>query len=262
MTDGAGFQGVSWGVPGATYRTLAPARREIDSVSPGRYPKFAGIELVRSTRFPAEWQGDVITLDFRAHRVVRFKLSEQGSGFVTKEMPDLMRTTADSFRPIDVRLGPDGALYIADWSNPIIQHGEVDFRDPRRDKSHGRIWRVVARGGPAPARTDFTQLGNPALLDRLLSPNGYEQEQARRVLVERGAGRVLPDLDAWSERQSAELARLTALYARARRASARAAGCGARARDAAVGAGGGAGAHRAQSADGFAARLLALAHDQ
>ena len=213
LTDGAGFQGVSWGVPGATYRTLAPARREIDSISPGRYPKFASIELVRSTRFPADWQGDAITLDFRAHRVVRFKMSEQGSGFVTKEMPDLMRTTADSFRPIDVRLGPDGALYIADWSNPIIQHGEVDFRDTRRDKSHGRIWRVVAKGtAPAGAKTDFTKLDNPALLARLLSPNGYEQERARRVLVERGAEKVSPDLDGWTRKQTTEAARLTALW--------------------------------------------------
>jgi putative heme-binding domain-containing protein len=212
LTDGAGFQGVSWGVAGATYRTLAPARREIDSISPGRYPKFAGIEVVRSERFPADWQGDVITLDFRAHRVVRFKVTEQGSGFATKEMPDVMRTTADSFRPIDVRVGPDGALYIADWSNPIIQHGEVDFRDPRRDKSHGRIWRVAMVSAAPARRTDLTKAANTELLERLLSANGFEQEHARRVLVERGAERVASDLDAWTKRQSTETARLNALW--------------------------------------------------
>ncbi len=46
-------------------------------------------------------------------------------------------------------MGPDGAIYIADWYNPIIQHGEVDFRDPRRDHTHGRIWRVTAKGRAA-----------------------------------------------------------------------------------------------------------------
>jgi putative heme-binding domain-containing protein len=212
LTDGAGFQGVSWGVAGATYRTLAPARREIDSISPGRYPKFAGIEIVRSDRFPADWQGDVITLDFRAHRVVRFKVSDQDSGFVTKEMPDVMRTTADSFRPIDVRMGPDGAFYIADWSNPIIQHGEVDFRDPRRDKSHGRIWRVSMKGAAPRAKTDFAKLKNEELLDRLLSPNGYEIESARRVLVERGAENVFSAVVAWKNRQTTELGKLNALW--------------------------------------------------
>ena len=45
-------------------------------------------------------------------------------------------------------MGPDGAIYIADWYNPIIQHGEVDFRDPRRDLTHGRIWRVTCKGRP------------------------------------------------------------------------------------------------------------------
>ena len=212
VTDGAGFQGVSWGVAGATYRTLAPARREIDSVSPGRYPKFCGLEIVRSAHFPADWQGDVITADFRAHRIVRFKLSDQGSGYVTKEMPDLLRTTADSFRPIDVRHGPDGALYIADWSNPIIQHGEVDFRDTRRDKAHGRIWRVAVKGARALPRTDLTKVANTALLDRLLSPNGYDQENAKRVLVERGAATVRADLDRWTARQTDERARLNALW--------------------------------------------------
>ena len=212
VTDGAGEAGINWGVPGATYRTLAPARRELQSVSPGRYPKFCGMEIMRSAHFPADWQGDLITCDFRAHRVVRFRLSEQGSGYVTEELPDVLRTTADSFRPIDVRLGPDGALYIADWSNPIIQHGEVDFRDPRRDKVHGRIWRVAAKGRAPLPRTDLTQLESSALLDRLVGPNAYEQEQARRVLIERGAETVLPHLTAWSKQHPADAEQLQALW--------------------------------------------------
>jgi glucose/arabinose dehydrogenase len=215
LTDGAGNQGVSWAVRGATYFTLAPARRQLQSISPGSYPKFCGIEIIRSTQFPDDWQGDIITNDFRAHRVVRFKVTEQGSGFATQEMPDLLRTTDSTFRPLDVKLGPDGALYIADWSNPIIQHGEVDFRDTRRDKEHGRIWRVAAKGRPVVARTDFTKLSNAALLDKLVTPNDYEHERAKRMLVERGAEAVLPDLDAWTKARSAtdETARLNALWA-------------------------------------------------
>ena len=212
VTDGAGFQGVSWAVPGATYRTLAPARRELQSISPGNYPKFCGIEIIRSPHFPADWQGDFITADFRAHRIVRFKATEQDSAYVTKEMPDVMRTTADSFRPIDVRLGPDGALYIADWSNPIIQHGEVDFRDPRRDKSHGRIWRVTFKGRPTAPKVDLTTLKNTDLLDRLAGPSGFDQEHARRVLVERGAAAVRSDLATWTARQGTEAAQLQALW--------------------------------------------------
>lgn len=146
FTDGAGGKGIYHAMEGATYFTYADMRREADSISPGSYPKFASVEVVHSPNFPADWQGSVITCDFRAHRVVRFGLTDNGSTFQTKEMPDVLRSTNVTFRPIDLRFGPDGALYVADWSNPIIQHGEVDFRDPRRDKEHGRIWRVTAKG--------------------------------------------------------------------------------------------------------------------
>ena len=43
-------------------------------------------------------------------------------------------------------MGPDGAIYIADWYNPIIGHYQASFRHPDRDKAHGRIWRVTAKG--------------------------------------------------------------------------------------------------------------------
>ena len=212
LTDGAGGEGINYGLPGASYVTAPRARRILGSVSPGSYPKLCSLEIIRSRQFPDDWQGDAITCDFRAHRIVRFKFSDQGSAYVTKEMPDVLRTTADTFRPIDVKLGPDGALYVADWSNPIIQHGEVDFRDPRRDKEHGRIWRITAKGRPLLPKTDLTKLKNPALLDELLSPNSYDVEKARRVLVERGAGKVQKDLAAWTKKHPDESARLQALW--------------------------------------------------
>jgi putative heme-binding domain-containing protein len=181
FTDGAGFKGVYHAMEGATYFTYSDMRREAESSTPGNWPKFASLELIHSPQFPDDWQGDAITCDFRAHRVVRFKLNAAGSTFAGKEMPDLLRSTNVTFRPIDVRMGPDGALYVADWSNPIIQHGEVDFRDPRRDHEHGRIWRVTAKGRPLIKKQDLTRLGASELLDRTLSKNGWEQEQARRV---------------------------------------------------------------------------------
>src|SRR5690349_24805290 len=111
-------------------------------------------------------------------------MEEQGSGFVAHELTDLLRTTNVTFRPIDVKLGPDGALYIADWANPIIQHGEVDFRDPRRDHEHGRIWRVTAKDRPLVARPRLMDASNEELFNQLLSLNAYNQQQARRVLTE------------------------------------------------------------------------------
>ncbi len=210
-TDGAGGGGINYVVPGAMYVTYAGARRILGSVSPGSYPKFCALETLYSKHFPDDWQGNMITCDFRANRVVRFSIEEQGSAYMTKEMPLFIRTTNVTFRPIDVKTGPDGALYIADWSNPIIQHGEVDFRDPRRDRVHGRIWRVTKKEGKRLQPPRFLEAGNTELFDTLLSPNGYEKQHARRVLTERGTN-VMEDLRAWSSTRNSDIARLEALW--------------------------------------------------
>ena len=84
VTDGAGSQGINFGIRNATYFTYANMRREMKSISPGSYPKFCGLEFVHSEQFPSDWQGNLITSDFRAHRVVRFAVSEQGAGFAAQ----------------------------------------------------------------------------------------------------------------------------------------------------------------------------------
>src|SRR5207302_7051343 len=142
-------------------------------------PKFCGLEFVRSRQFPLDWQGNLITCDFRAHRVVRFGVEEKGAGFAARELSDLLRSTNVTFRPIDAKFGPDGALYIADWSNPIINHCEVDFRDPRRDHEHGRIWRLSMKGGAAGKWQSLVGKSPEERVERLLSANRWEKVQAR-----------------------------------------------------------------------------------
>ena len=211
VTDGAGSQGISYGLPGAMYFTYAGARRVLGSASPGSYPKFCGLELLYSEHFPKDWQGTAITCDFRAHRILRFAIEEQGAGYAAQELPELVRGRGNTFRPVDVKTGPDGALYIADWSNPIIQHGEVDFRDPRRDKVHGRIWRLAYKGRPLAKRRRLIESSHRELLRLLLSSNGWEKQQARRTLTERGSA-ILNDLDEWVEEQESEFALLQGLW--------------------------------------------------
>jgi len=189
LTSGADGNGISWGFPGAVLNATEGARRTISSISPGSYPKFCGLEIVQSPLFGPEWQGQAITNDFRAHRIVRFAFNDftadpkAKSGYITKAQPDVVRTSDASFRPIGVAMGPDGGLYIADWTNPIINHGEVDFRDPRRDKQHGRIWRIAPTGSKPVAWEPLTGQKPEALLSKLTSANRWEFEQARRELL-------------------------------------------------------------------------------
>jgi len=48
-----------------------------------------------------------------------------------------------NFRPVDLKIGPDGAIYFIDWQNPIIGHMQHNLRDPSRDHTHGRVYRVT-----------------------------------------------------------------------------------------------------------------------
>jgi putative heme-binding domain-containing protein len=196
ITDGAYGEGVNHGIPGAYFVTAVGATRIHKGLNPGS-PKHCGIEVVSGRHLPDDWQGDVITNDFRGHRVCRFKLSEDGSTFASREMTEVIKSNHPAFRPIDVKMGPDGAIYIADWYNPIIQHGEVDFRDPRRDHVHGRIWRVTAKSRPLVKRPNLVGATTPELLEHLKAPEDWTRHNAKRALKERGAKDVIPALEAW-----------------------------------------------------------------
>jgi putative heme-binding domain-containing protein len=215
-TDGAGGEGINYFVPGAVYASSPNAVRVLPGLNPGS-PKYAGEEIMTGRHLPDDMQGIIVTNDFRASRVCRFKVSDDGSGFSSKQLPDLVKSTNRVFRPIDVKMGPDGAIYIADWCNPIINHGEVDFRDPRRDHSHGRIWRITAKGRPLVAKPKLVNATVAELLEDLKLPEMYTRQQAKRVMAEMGAKLVAPALDAWvlglkKEDEATEHYRLEALW--------------------------------------------------
>ena len=194
-TDGAGGKGINYVLPGASYETAVGAKRLLDGLNPGS-PKYCGAEVLSGRHLPEDWRGNVITNDFRANNVRRFVLSDDGAGYASRNLPNLITTRYPAFRPIDVKMGPDGAIYIADWYNPIIQHGEVDFRDPRRDHTRGRIWRVTAKGRPLVEKPNLVGATNEQLLEHLKAPEDWTRHFAKRVLKERGTA-VVPALAAW-----------------------------------------------------------------
>lgn len=184
-TDGAYGEGINFTFPGATFLCLPnQLPRILKGLNPGQ-PKQAGLERISGRHFPDEWQGQLITNDFRGHRVNRFALKEEGSGFSSQQLSDVVRSTHGSFRPVDVRMGPDGALYLADWYNPIIQHGEVDFHDPRRDHEHGRIWRITAKDRPLCPKIDYAKATVPELLEHLKDSEDWVRIHVRQELKRR-----------------------------------------------------------------------------
>jgi len=195
--DGAGSEGVNFIFPGSVFATSPGAKRILHGLSPGQ-PKQSGMEIIEDPHFPADWQGTIVQNDFRGNRVNRFQVTPSGSSYIAKQMPDVLASNHRAFRPIDVKTGPDGALYIADWYNPIIQHGEVDFRDERRDHNHGRIWRVTAKGRPLSPKVQIAGAATADLLEMLKSDRKYVRTFAKRELRDQGSAKVLPELNAWA----------------------------------------------------------------
>ena len=155
-----------------------------------------GCEIVSSRHFPEEMQGNYLLnncIGFQG--VLQYKFEDEGSGFFAKPVEPLLRSSDPNFRPVDLQFGPDGALYVLDWFNPLVGHMQHNLRDPNRDKTHGRIWRVTY-----PANQLLTPK-NPAgmkiseLLGLLSTYEDRVRFRARRELGQRPKSEVMAAVD-------------------------------------------------------------------
>ena len=195
-TDGAGGHGINFVFPRSVHVTSPGAKRIIKGLSSGQ-PKLCGLEVLSGTHVPEEMRGVLIAPDFRGHRINAYRVTPNGSTYTSTRLDDFLSSSHRAFRPIDVKMGPDGAIYIADWYNPIIQHGEVDFRDPRRDHTHGRIWRVTYKDRPLAKKPDFQKATIYQLMELQTSPERFVRESARREIRDRGAKESVKPLKDW-----------------------------------------------------------------
>jgi putative heme-binding domain-containing protein len=132
--------------------------------------------------WPEEYQNNLFTGNVMTSVVNRDFAEFSGSTPTGMERPDFVTTGDPWFRPVNLQLGPDGALYIADFYNRIIGHYEVPLNHPGRDRERGRIWRVIHKSqrNSDPERTLtlpdsmtglIAELGNANLTRRMLAMN-------------------------------------------------------------------------------------------
>lgn len=195
-TDGAGGAGPHYAFPGAAFNSAVGAQRILQGLIPGK-PKNTAAEFISGRHMPERLQGSLLGNDFRANRIVRYEIKEKESGFAAAEVETILHSSHRSFRPVDIKTGPEGALYVVDWYNAIIDHGEVDFHHPLRDKSHGRIWRLTAKGQPVLKRPQLHEAEISALLEALAAPEEWTRVQAKRELANRDRAQVLGALGKW-----------------------------------------------------------------
>lgn len=110
---------------------------------------------------------------------------EHDTHFEEKKVGIVFQSTNLSFIPVDIQQGPDGAMYVADWYNPVKGHMQYSLRDTRRDKKSGRIWRITAKDQKLEEAPKIAGASIPELLDLLKSENYRTRYRAKVELRER-----------------------------------------------------------------------------
>jgi putative heme-binding domain-containing protein len=167
--------------------------------------KQCGGDLATGSHVGDDIRGQLLTGRFKSRAVVRYEFIEDGAGFSARVLEPLISSRHPNFRPVDVKTGPDGAIYVADWYNSIINHAQHDFRDPRRDHEHGRIWRITHKERPLVEKPELVGISIQALADHLKSPEDWTRHQARKELSEHDPNKVQKVLEAWVDTLDAEL---------------------------------------------------------
>jgi putative membrane-bound dehydrogenase-like protein len=138
-------------IPGAFYQSFgkphdgmgfAPVMCEHAHGSTG----LCGVVYIDGDIWGPEWNDHMFVGNCVTSRINHDKITFTGATPKANEQPDFMTTDDGWFRPVNLQLGPDGALYVADFYNKIIGHYEVPLTHPGRDRERGRIWRIVKEG--------------------------------------------------------------------------------------------------------------------
>jgi len=168
--------------------------------------------IYQGDTFPKEYQDQYIAANLLSNCVNWHKLTPNGSTFKAEHGGDFLTANDTWFRPIDLMLGPDGSVYVADWTDKRAAH-----RDPidSWDKTNGRIYKIEYKGTPKYPTFDLRTKSSPELVELLKHPNAWWRREARRLLGERGDVSVVVELKKLIEtgRDTTALEGLWALHA-------------------------------------------------
>lgn len=152
----------------------------------------AGLVYYTGTQFPAKYRGSFFTGDVVTCRIDRNTVTFNGSTPSSKKEEPLLTSKDPWFRPVDIKVGPDGALYIADFYNRIIGHYEVALNHPGRDRVSGRIWKVTYKGTEPHDNLPVTDWSK-ATIEQLLQGLKHPQLNTRLKVADRL-------VDTWKEK--------------------------------------------------------------
>lgn len=194
---------------------MTPNLRQVDVV--GGFTAAAGHNLYTARSFPKEYWNRIAFVNEPTVRLVHSAIIEpDGAGFAEKDGWNFMASSDEWFGPVHAEVGPDGAVWVADWYNFIIQHnvfverqapsimvlpfteqphGQGNaFESQLRDKNYGRIYRVVYKKAKPYTPVKLAKGDTPSLLAALQHDNMFWRMTAQRLLVESQDQAALPGL--------------------------------------------------------------------
>lgn len=185
------------------YSMKVPHAFEIPKVAKFNYEHHtrpsSGSEFIYSSHFPDEVQGDYIycnTIGFLG--IKQYNTVEDGVEIKGKHRQDLIVSTDGNFRPADLELGPDGALYFIDWHNTLIGHMQHSARDPLRNSDFGRVYRITYPSRPLVEAPEIAGADLATLFENLKLPEINARKRSHREMRGRDASEVIAAAEAFA----------------------------------------------------------------
>ena len=159
----------------------------------------AATGILSSSQFPDRNQGNFLICNCIGFLgVLQHEIKYDGAQITAEEIEPILVSSDPNFRPTDVEVAGDGALYVSDWSNAIVGHMQHNMRDPNRDHEHGRIYRVTAKDRPALKPTKLIGKPIPEVLQAFFSKENGTRYRARLELSGRDSKDVAMAIASWS----------------------------------------------------------------
>lgn len=184
-------------------KTITPKVRQVDVF--GGFTAASGHNFYTARAFPKEyWNQIAFVAEPTGHVLHQNKMVKNGTNYEDKEAFNLMAGADEWFSPVFAEVGPDGAVWVADWYSFIIQHNPRPdgfkmgtgnaYETDLRDYTHGRIYRVGHNNAPEYNSIALSKNNPKELVAALHNSNMFWRNHAQRLLVERKNMDIVPDL--------------------------------------------------------------------
>lgn len=180
--------------------------------------------VLRSRSFPEEYYGNVLVCEPAGNLIKRNVVRENGAllnAYDPNPGKEFFASTDERCRPVNLTIGPDGAIYVADMYRGLIQHGAYVtpyLREQTLKRNlvlpihMGRIWRIVPNNWTPKKAEKMSALSTSALVAQLSRPDGWQRDMAQRLLVEKADLAAVPMLETLIQQSTFTLARFHALW--------------------------------------------------